>query len=84
MHEFLGIVLGVAIGSGLRLKGPRRKPAAALLCSALVAGLLTSAVNGELHAPFWPVFVTLDTLLAVLGCALGVLLASRPGARAEV
>jgi hypothetical protein len=43
----------------------------------LAAGVLTSAVNGELGSGLWGVFVAVDTLLAALGVALGVALVPR-------
>jgi hypothetical protein len=74
MHELLGIVLGVAIGSGVAVLRPRWLRAAALLPAVLAAGVLTSAVNGELGSGLAGVFVAVDTLLAALGVALGVAL----------
>jgi hypothetical protein len=77
MHELLGIVLGVAIGSGVAALRPRWLRAAALLPAVLAAGVLTSAVNGELGSGLAGVFVAVDTLLAALGVALGVALVPR-------
>ncbi len=77
MHEFLGIILGAAIGSGLAMTRPRRLQAALLFLSALAAGVLTSAINGELQSSVWTIFVTFDSLLATFGCLLGALLAPR-------
>lgn len=75
MNELLGIVLGAAIGSGVATLRPRRLRAIALFPAVLAAGVLTSAVNGELGSGFWGVFVAADTLLAALGVALGMALA---------
>jgi hypothetical protein len=77
MHELLGIVLGVAIGSALAGIRPRWLRYAALLPAVLLAGVLTSAVNGELGSGLAGVFVAVDTLLAAMGVALGAALASR-------
>jgi hypothetical protein len=77
MHELLGIVLGLAIGSGVAAIKPRRLQAAALLPAVLAAGVLTSAVNGELGSGLWGVFVAVDTLMAALGVALGAALVPR-------
>jgi hypothetical protein len=77
MHELLGIVLGVAIGSGLSAIRPRRLRAAALLPALVAAGVLTSAVNGELGSGLAAAFVAVDTLLAALGVALGAVLVPR-------
>jgi hypothetical protein len=81
MHELLGIVLGVAIGSGVATLRPRWLRAAALLPAVLAAGVLTSAINGELGSGLWGVFVAVDTLLAGLGVALGAALAPRLASR---
>ena len=72
MHELLGIVLGFAIGSGVAALRPRRLQAAVLAPALAAAGVLTSAVNGELGGGLAGVFVAADTLLAVLGFALGL------------
>jgi len=77
MNELLGIVLGLAIGSGVSALRPRRLQAAALLPAVLAAGVLTSAVNGELGTGLWGVFVAVDTVMAALGVALGVALVPR-------
>lgn len=77
MHELLGIVLGAAIGAGVGVIGPRRLRAALLLPALLAAGVLTSAINGELGSGFWGVFVAADTLLVALGFVLGLALAPR-------
>jgi hypothetical protein len=75
MHELLGIVLGATLGGGVAMIGPPRLRAALLLPALLAAGVLTSAVNGELGSGFWGVFVAADTLLVALGFALGLGLA---------
>jgi hypothetical protein len=75
MSEFLGAVLGVAIGVGLSGVRSRRLRAALLAPAVLTTGVVTSAVNGELGTGLWVVFVSLDTLLAGLGVALGLALA---------
>jgi hypothetical protein len=75
MHELLGIVLGAAIGGGIGIIGPPRLRAALLLPALLAAGVLTSAINGELGSGFWGVFVAADTLLVALGFLLGLALA---------
>lgn len=75
MSEFLGAVLGVAIGAGLSGVRSRRLRAALLVPAVLAAGVVTSAVNGELGTGLWAVFVSFDTLLAGLGVALGLALA---------
>jgi hypothetical protein len=72
MSEFLGVVLGVAIGIGLSGVRPRRLRAALLVPAVLAAGVVTSAVNGELGTGLWTVFVSFDTLLAGLGVAFGL------------
>ena len=77
MHELLGIVLGAAIGGGVAAIGPPRLRAALLLPALLAAGVLTSAINGELGSGFWGVFVAADTLLVALGFVLGLALAPR-------
>jgi len=77
MHELLGIVLGVAIGSSLAAIRPRWLRMAALLPAVVAAGVLTSAVNGELGSGLAGVFVAVDTLLAAMGVALGAALAPR-------
>lgn len=77
MHELLGIVLGLAIGSGVSTIRPRRLRAAALVPAVVAAGMLTSAVNGELGSGLAGVFIAADTLLAALGVALGTTLARR-------
>lgn len=77
MHELLGIVLGAAIGGGVATITPARLRAAVLLPALLAAGLLTSAVNGELGSGLWGVFVAVDTLLVALGFVLGLALAPR-------
>jgi hypothetical protein len=46
MHELLGIVLGVAIGSRLSIIWSQQLQAAALLPALFAAGVFTSAVNG--------------------------------------
>jgi hypothetical protein len=77
MHELLGIVLGAAIGGGVAVIRPHRLRAALLLPALLAAGVLTSAINGELGSGFWGVFVAADTLLVALGFVLGLALAPR-------
>lgn len=77
MHELLGIVLGAAIGGGVASIRPQRLRAALLLPALLAAGVLTSAINGELGGGFWGVFVAADTLLVGLGFVLGLALAPR-------
>jgi small basic protein len=74
MREFLGVVLGVAIGVGLPSVRSRHLRAALLVAAVLLAGVVTSAVNGELGTGLWAVFVSFDTLLAGLGVALGLAL----------
>jgi hypothetical protein len=75
MSEFLGVVLGVAIGAGLAGVRSRRLLAALLVPAVLAAGVVTSAVNGELGTGLWAVFVSFDTVLAGLGVSLGLALA---------
>ncbi len=75
MSEFLGVVLGVAIGVGLSGVRSRRLRAALLVPAVLAAGVVTSAVNGELGTGLWAVFVSFDILLAGLGVSLGLALA---------
>jgi len=81
MNELLGIALGLAVGSGVATLRPGRLRAAALLPAVLAAGVLTSAVNGELGSGLWGIFVAADTLLAGLGVALGAALAPRLASR---
>lgn len=77
MHELLGIVLGAAIGGGVAVIRPQRLRAALLLPALLGAGVLTSAINGELDSGFWGIFVAADTLLVALGFVLGLAVAPR-------
>jgi hypothetical protein len=76
MHELIGIVLGVAVGSAVSSIRPRRLRAAAVLPALFAAGVLTSAVNGELGTGLAGIFVAVDTLLAGLGFVLGTVLAA--------
>jgi hypothetical protein len=71
MSELLGVVLGVAIGGGLSCLRSRRLRVVLLVPAVLLAGVVTSAVNGELGTGLWAVFVSFDMLLAGLGVALG-------------
>jgi hypothetical protein len=71
MHELLGIIFGLAIGAGISATRPRRLRAAAVLPALATAGLLTSAVNGELDSNLAAAFVAADTLLVALGFVLG-------------
>jgi hypothetical protein len=71
MHELLGIVLGVAIGSRVSIIWSQQLQAAALLPALFAAGVFTSAVNGELGSGLAGAFIAVDTLLAALGVALG-------------
>jgi hypothetical protein len=77
MHELLGIVLGAVIGGGVAVIRPARLRAIVLLPALLAAGVLTSAINGELGSGFWGVFVAVDTLLVALGFVLGLALVPR-------
>lgn len=80
MSEFVGVVLGVALGGGLMGVQSWRLRAALLVVALPVAGGIASAVNGELASGLWPLFVSFDTLLVGLGVALGLALARLPGA----
>ncbi len=74
MSELLGVVLGVAIGIGVSGVRSRRLRALLAVPAVLLAGVVTSAVNGELGTGLWAVFVSFDTLLAALGVSLGIAL----------
>jgi hypothetical protein len=76
MSELLGVVLGVATGGGLSCFRSRRLRVVLLVPAVLLAGVVTSAVNGELGTALWAVFVSFDTLLAALGVAVGSALTS--------
>lgn len=71
MSEFLGVVLGVAIGGGLSRLRSWRTRVALVVPAVPLAGVGTSAVNGELGSGLWALFVSFDTLLAGLGIAVG-------------
>ena len=75
MSEFLGVILGTAIGLAISRVRSRRVRALLVLPAVLIAGVVTSAVNGELGTGFWAVFVSFDTVLAGLGVMLGLALA---------
>lgn len=74
MHELLGLVLGVAIGSALPTIQRPLPRAAAFPPALMAAGALTAAVNGELGSGLAAAFVAIDTALAALGVALGATL----------
>ena len=75
MSEFLGVILGTAIGLAISRVRSRRVRALLVLPAVLLAGVVTSAVNGELGTGLWAVFVSFDTVLAGLGVMLGLALA---------
>ena len=74
MSEFLGVILGTAIGLAISRVSSRRLRALLLVPAVLVAGVVTSALNGELGTGLWAVFVSFDTVLAGLGVLLGLAL----------
>ena len=74
MSEFLGVILGTAIGLAISRVRSRRLRALLLVPAVLLAGVVTSAVNGELGTGLWAVFVSFDTVLAGLGVMLGLAL----------
>lgn len=71
MSEFLGVILGTAIGLALSRVRPRRLRAALLAPAVLLVGVVTSAVNGELGTGLWALFVSFDIVLAGLGVMFG-------------
>lgn len=77
MHELIGLILGGVIGTGASSIRPRRLRAVALLPALLAAGMLTSAINGELGSGLAGAFVAADTLLAALGFVVATVLAPR-------
>jgi hypothetical protein len=83
MHELLGIVLGLALGTGVAAIRPRRLRAAALLPALAASGVLASAVNGELGGDLAGLFVAVDTLFAALGVAVGTALYRLAGSNAR-
>ena len=74
MSEFLGVILGTVIGLAISRVRSRRLRAFLLVPAVLLAGVVTSAVNGELGTGLWAVFVSFDTVLAGLGVMLGLAL----------
>jgi hypothetical protein len=74
MSEFLGVILGTAVGLALSRVPSRRLRALLLVPAVLLAGAVTSAVNGELGSDLWAVFVSFDTVLVGLGVMLGLAL----------
>ena len=74
MSELLGLVLGTAIGLAVSQVPSRRLRASLLVPAVVLAGVVTSAVNGELGSGLWAVFVSFDTVLAGLGVMLGLAL----------
>jgi hypothetical protein len=63
MSELLGAILGVAVGGSVSCLRPGRLRAVLLVPVVLIAGIATSAINGELDGGLWPVFVSFDTLV---------------------
>lgn len=64
MHELLPLVLGGLFGAAAAraaLPGPR---AAVFVVSCVLAGVVASAINGELSGPLAGAFVSFDALLA--------------------
>jgi hypothetical protein len=74
MSEFLGVILGTAIGLAISRVRSRRLRALLLVPAVLVAGVVTSALNGELGTGLWAVFLSFDTVLAGFGVLLGLAL----------
>jgi len=74
MSELLGVILGTAIGLAVSRVRSRRVRALLLVPAVVLAGVVTSAVNGELGVGPWAVFVSFDTVLAGLGVMLGLAL----------
>ena len=64
------MVLGILVGTGAAAVGSARLRAVLLPVGSIVAGACASAINGELAAEHWAVFVSFDMLLVWL-CALG-------------
>ena len=80
MSEFLGVVLGLAIGVGMSRVRSRRLRALLVVPAVLATAVVASAVNGELANGLWPVFVSFDALLAGISVALGLALVRGPTA----
>ena len=74
MSEFLGVIVGTAMGLAVSRVRSRRLRALLLVPAVLLAGVVTSAVNGELGSGLWAVFVSFDTVLVGLGVMLGLAL----------
>ncbi len=66
MRELLPLGLGVIAGLAVSAV-PARWRALGLLLGAVAAGLLASAINGELASEGWAAFVSFDVLLAWAG-----------------
>lgn len=81
MSEFLGVILGTAIGLAVSRVHSRRLRALLFVPAVLLAGVVTSAVNGELGSHLWAVFVSFDSVLVGLGVMLGSALARLPLSR---
>ena len=67
MGEALPVLLGFA--AGLSTAGMARHRFRFAVC--LAAGVLASAANGELNSSLWPLFVTGDFALVLLGAGVG-------------
>jgi hypothetical protein len=74
MSEFLGVILGTAIGLALSRVHSRRLRALLFVPAVLLAGAVTSAVNGELGSHLWAVLVSFDSVLVGLGVMFGLAL----------
>jgi hypothetical protein len=74
MSEFLGVILGTAIGLASSRVHSRRLRALLFMPAVLLAGAVTSAVNGELGSHLWAVFVSFDSVLVGLGVMFGLAL----------
>lgn len=72
MGELLPLLCGLALGgvAGKWLQGRRR--AVFLVVSSVIAGVLASAVNGELASGWWAAFVSFDSLLVWAGAACSI------------
>lgn len=81
MKEFLPFALGIAAGQVLSFVDRQRLRAVATVVVALVGGACASAVNGELAASLWPLFVSVDALLVYLGVATSVAIRAAGGRR---
>jgi hypothetical protein len=83
VKELIPLCAGLTVGASLALVGSPRLRAVLLPVLALVVGVLTSAINGELATEGWAVFVSFDALVVWLGAATGFALVRLRRTRAE-